>query len=66
MRYEARVTAYDVMDKIMVALVVLEADDIPQVSTRVVLRSTTTLQGEGESDPCLWARDALIGILETL
>lgn len=66
MRYEARVTAYDVLDTVVVALVVLRAEDIPQVSTQVVLRSTTTLRGEGESDPCLWARDALVGILETL
>ena len=66
MRYEARVTAYDVMDKIMVALVVLEASDIPQVSTKVVLRTVTTVQGEGESDPSSWARDALVAALETL
>lgn len=66
MRYEARVTAYDVLDKITIALVVLEATDIPQESTRVVLRSVTTVQGEGESEPSRWARDALVAILETL
>lgn len=66
MRYEARVTAYDVMDKVCVALVVLEAADVPQVSTQVVLRSVTTVQGEGEPDPSAWARDALVAILETL
>lgn len=66
MRYEARVTAYDVMDKVCVALVVLEAGDLPQISTRVVLRTVTTLPGEGESDPSLWAKDALVGLLETL
>ena len=66
MRYEARVTAYDVMDRVMVALVVLEAADVPQVSTTVVHRCTTTLRGEGESDPRQWAIDALVGLLESL
>lgn len=66
MRYEARLTAYDVMDKVCVALVVLEASDAPQVSTTVVLRTVTTVQGEGEPDPSSWARDALVAALETL
>ena len=66
MRYEARVTAFDVLDRVHVALVVLEAGETPQASDRVVLRSVTTVRGEGESDPSLWARDALIAVLETL
>jgi hypothetical protein len=66
MRYEARVTAYDVMDQVCVAVVVLEASDVPQVSQQVVLRSVTTVRGEGESDPSEWARSALIAALEAL
>lgn len=66
MRYEARVTAFDVLDKVHVALVVYAADDTPQTSSQVVARSVTAVQGEGEPDPYLWARDALIAILETL
>ena len=66
MRYEARVTAFDMLDQVHVALVVLEAGDAPQVSQQVVLRSLTTVRGEGESDPSQWARDALVAILETL
>lgn len=66
MRYEARVTAFDMLDQVHVALVVLEASSLPQVSTKVVLRSMTTVRGEGESDPSAWARDALVAILETL
>lgn len=66
MRYEARVTAFDMLDQVHIALVVLEAADAPQVSQQVVLRSMTTVRGEGESDPSRWARDALIAILETL
>lgn len=66
MRYEARVTAYDMLDQVAIALVVLEAGDQPQISTRVVLRSMTTVRGTGGSDPSEWARDALVAILETL
>lgn len=66
MRYEARVTAYDMLDQVTVALVVLEASDIPQVSTKVVLRSTTTVRGTGEEDPRQWAIDALVAALESL
>ena len=66
MRYEARVTAYDVMDRVMVAVVILEASDIPRVSSRVVGTTVTTVQGTGEPDPYLWTRDALVAALETL
>lgn len=66
MRYEARLTAYDMLDRVCVSLVVLEAGEAPQASQQVVLRSTTTVQGEGESDPSQWARDALITALESL
>jgi hypothetical protein len=66
MRYEARITAYDVLDQVCVALVILEADDAPQVSTRVVHRSVSTERGTGESEPLQWARDALVQALENL
>ena len=38
MRYELRVTAYDMLDKVAVATVVLEQGTMPQISTTVVLR----------------------------
>jgi hypothetical protein len=66
MRYELRLTAFDMLDKVTVATVVLEASDIPQVSTQVVHRSVSTVQGTGESDPLQWARDALVAALEDL
>lgn len=66
MRYEARVTAFDVLDQVHVALVIYQAGDIPQVSTQVVLRSVTTVRGTGELDPSEWAKDALIAALESL
>lgn len=66
MRYELRVTAYDMLDQVAVALVVLEAGDTPQVSTKAVLRSMTVVRGTGEPDPSEWARDALVAALEAL
>lgn len=66
MRYELRVTAFDVMDKVHVASVILEAEGLPQVSTRAVLTRVTVVQGTGESDPSEWARDALVAALESL
>lgn len=66
MRYEARLTAYDVLDTVVTALVILESDSMPQVSTKVVHRSVATQRGTGESDPLQWARDALVQALENL
>jgi len=66
MRYEMRVTAYDMLDQVAVAIVVMEAAEVPQFSQQVVLRRLTTVRGEGESDPSAWARDALIAALESL
>lgn len=66
MRYEARVTAFDVLDSVHVAIAIYEADTIPQVSSRLVATRVTAVRGTGESDPFLWTRDALIAALETL
>lgn len=66
MRYEARVTAFDVMDRVHVAVAIFEADQIPQTSSRLVATRVTTVPGTGESDPFLWTRDALVAALETL
>lgn len=66
MRYEIRVTAYDVMDSIHVALVLYGSEPALELSGEVVLTSTTTVRGTGESDPSEWARDALVAALETL
>lgn len=66
MRYELRLTAFDMLDTVNVAVVILEATDMPRVSTSVVHRSVTTQPGTGESDPLQWARDALVQALEDL
>ena len=66
MRYEARVTAYDMLESICVAIVIFETSDDPLAKPQVVLRTATTVPGEGESDPSRWARDALLAAVETL
>lgn len=66
MRYELRLTAFDMLDQVHVALVIVEASDTHQVSMQVVHRSVSTVQGTGESDPLQWARDALVAALEDL
>jgi hypothetical protein len=66
MRYELRLTGYDMLDQVVTALVILEAGDAPLVSTRVVHRSVATQRGTGESDPLQWARDALVQAVENL
>jgi hypothetical protein len=65
MRYEARITAYDTLDHIVIAAVVLAAGNQPQASTEVVWRHLETLQGVGETDPRQWLRDILVAALET-
>lgn len=66
MRYETRVTAYDVMDTVWVSVSTTRTmPDDPDFREQVVLRRTT-VQGTGESDPFQWTRDALIAALEAL
>lgn len=66
MRYEARITAYDMLDQICVAAVLYRNDDYPTSLPEVVLRTAISVQGEGETDPTVWLRDSLLALAETL
>lgn len=66
MRYEAHVSAYDVMDQISVGCVVRDIYGATGERPEVVLAVGTILRGEGISDPREWLRDALVAILEVL
>ena len=66
MRYEARITAYDMLDHVCTAMVLWQSDGDPLSQPEVVLRTSVSQPGEGESDPRRWARDALVNLLETL
>lgn len=65
MRYEMRVTAYDVMDQIHVAIVLEGSGDWgAEEHTRLVVAADCP--GSGEPDPRAWARDALVAAIENL
>ena len=66
MRYELRLTAYDMLDLVHIAVVVTGPDLPGSITSEVVLSSTTTVRGTGESDPYQWTRDALVAALEAL
>jgi hypothetical protein len=66
MRYEARLSAYDVMDQVHVGCNVRATEGELWAPAVEVLLVTTTIRGEGISDPREWLRDALIALLETL
>jgi hypothetical protein len=66
MRYEARITAYDVMDSVQIVVVVWETDEDPTTPNTPVVRSVQTVPGTGESDPYQWTRDVLVAALEDL
>lgn len=65
MRFELRLTAYDMLDVVQVVLMVHStAPDAPEPI--LVLRRVVAARGEGIDVPHEWARDALISALETL
>jgi len=66
MRYEARVTAYDVMDEVWVTVTVQASSGFPDQGTHQVLATRTSLAGTGETDVHEWLRDVLVGALEML
>lgn len=66
MRYEMRLTAYDMLDSVVCSLVLLSTEQPDPIRWETVLSTATTIQGTGESDPREWARDALVATLEAL
>lgn len=66
MRYEARITAYDVMDSVGVIMVVRESTGYAAMADEVVYHKVTTVRGTGEDDPVEWLKDALVAALEDL
>lgn len=66
MRYEARITAYDVMGQVHVGGVVHSQEEALAVTATPVLQFSTDVAGVGEPDPLEWLKDALIALLESL
>lgn len=66
MRYEARVTAFDILDQVHIALVVYGPELEGSIGQEVVLSTSVAVQGTGESNPSQWTTDALVALLEVL
>lgn len=66
MRYEARITAFDVLDRVHVAVAVYRTGQGTEEPTVLVAQTVTAEPGTGESDPLQWTRDALVQALESL
>ena len=66
MRYELRMHAYDVMDEVWLALVVVGQESTGSHTLGPLLTRTSTVRGTGEDDVSEWARDALVAALELL
>lgn len=66
MRYEARVTAYDCMDKVQVTVSARDTTATPENTRDICLNVTVTLDGRGTDDLAVWVREALLGLVAAL
>lgn len=66
MRYELRLTAYDMLDQVHVEVAIYRSVPDGPFLSELVGNSGSTVRGTGESDQWQWARDALVQALETL
>lgn len=66
MRYELRLTAFDMLDQVHIAGSVRMTGDAPGDVSEPALQWTTSLPGTGQSDPAEWTTDTLLAALESL
>lgn len=66
MRYELRLTAYDMLDQVCVSAMVYETPDRPDCPIELVVTKSVQVQGEGTETATEWTREALIAMLEAL
>ena len=66
MRYEARVTMFDVLDQVHVAVALYRTGQGTEEPTVLVGTRVSAQPGTGESDPWQWATDGLVQALENL
>lgn len=64
MRYEARITAYDMFDQVLIGVRVWETPPGSASRAEVLVELTELAQGTGESDPTKWLRAVLERLLE--
>lgn len=65
MQHIASVQCYDVLDQVVIAVQVREKDAF-ESDWQTVLLTSTSVTGDGESQPREWLRDSLVALLETL
>ena len=66
MRYELRLTAYDMLDQVCVSAVCYGTPDFPDQPIERVLVRSTQVQGTGRESATEWTRTALTVMLEAL
>jgi hypothetical protein len=66
MRYEARVTAYDLLGDILVSVVVQRTPDSAEVASERALATSVQFRGRGTTEATEWLREALEGLLRVL
>jgi hypothetical protein len=66
MRYELKVTAYDVLDQVHISVILRSSENDPESKPHTELQYVTTYAGEGITDPGAWVRDTLVAALEAL
>jgi hypothetical protein len=66
MRYEARITAYDLFDQVAIGARVWDSHETEGVKGLDLVWVTTTFPGEGQTDPRRWLAEALVALLEQL
>lgn len=66
MRYEATLTAFDVMDQVWISVRVRSQQSVAEGHPVEVLTGSECIAGVGEDDPRQWLLDALVGLIEAL
>lgn len=66
MRYEARLTAYDLFDQVQVSARVWDSEQGTVAAGEADLTVSTRYAGQGEADPARWLLEALVALAETL
>ena len=59
MRYELRLTAFDMLDQIHIAAALYETPDSPDLPTSRVWARTATTRSTGRSEATEWIREVL-------
>lgn len=62
---QAEIHTFDCLDTVHIAVLVRQSDGLGTPNS-VVLQHSTTVQGDGTTDPRDWLRDALVSLLESL